>query len=298
MAALSSSSSLVPSPETIDYYGLFFKSKAPEITTEIAETLVNFPFDLAHIITAYIIRNDSFGAEEWKKYFGVDVIDSEPPLPKDFYHFWFGPDPLKPTESICNNYLPLVLRPRSIKNIKTQEKANYNLNLLSVLFENPVEGNRLKLYKKPILEQVAATDCESPICWIAMRRDVVWQNTLYSNIKKEIKQLNTKTKIKYSINYSVLNVSTVLATQYVVRGEFYPKNPVNDQLSFAYTQPNLLLRVMRKICRENEEITIGFCNVIESNKPLTNTLLLSTCKQQPNHADLKITGFAILHLIK
>src|SRR5579872_5974410 len=86
--------------------------------------------DPAGVVAGFAVGTDNaFGPVEWKKYFGLDV-GAASKLPKEFYTWWYGPDPVDPIKQCCETHLPPVYRP-----------AGMSLKKLGELVAKPLEGH-------------------------------------------------------------------------------------------------------------------------------------------------------------
>src|SRR5581483_9533892 len=87
---------------------LFFPRHKNEVMKEVVPFLTK---DTAGIVVSYLLgKENPFGAPEWKRYFGVEIVDA-PQLRRSFYTWWFAADPVEPSKQRCETHLPPILRP-------------------------------------------------------------------------------------------------------------------------------------------------------------------------------------------
>ena len=210
---------LIPPRPFASSEGLFFKQHKPFVIDLVLNAAATLNKDVCTIVADYVISEDCFGAEKWRRYFGVDVVDPEPAIdPNQFYRFWFGPDPIDPNKKFCETHFPPVLRPRFVTHIDTETSYYYNLITLGQLIQHPQEGyfSRYELD----LHQFART-ITGPSCWIVMRKDLLANGEYYSTQVNAIKHFNVKSKFGYEEETSAIDVSTALSAHYVATGEFH-----------------------------------------------------------------------------
>lgn len=300
------SSGLPPIKEP-DYGGLFFKCNQTQITNNInIATASSIPTDVVQLITSYVIRHDSFGADEWRKYYGVDIVDSEPPFSSDFYQFLWGPDPLEQSQPVWKTHLPPTIVPERVKDLKTQIVERFHLIMLAKFAENPLVGYRSQLCLRAIPEQKVFSDSKEPIHWILMRKDLYGRNRSYSSISQEIANpKKNPSLINYLKEYSALDVCTVVFTQYVMTGNRYlgTETGIEGRPTFTYVKGHNSGLDFDNFCFFRKQTVIGGFSeclkfdpdLVNKDDPNLNDSSLQLNQREQGVKDLnKDTGFALI----
>jgi hypothetical protein len=179
------------------------------------EEITGLPSDVARLVASYVLPNP-FGAEAWKRYYGVDV-GLEPELPSEFYEWWISPDVIKPHKLNCDTHLPPVLRPQYVR--KAALNTPLTLNTLEYLAQHPKEGPQSRYISdsdSEALQQHGDTRAGSA-CWLVMRKGVFARNQSYVQQKECIQKLNTN-GAGYDKMPSALDLATIVFATYVLTG--------------------------------------------------------------------------------
>ena len=205
------------------------------VTAQILGT-GHFPRVLAELIASYVTSNvDCFGAQEWQRYFGTNIVEPEPELnPDEFYNFWHGPDPIDPTKQVCETHLPPVLRPRLVTDNDTAYQ--YSLYALSELIEKPQEGHPSSYdFDTRVFSQNGRTHA-GPSCWVVMRKDVLSRNQPYPQQIEIIRNLNIRTGAGYEEESSAIDLATVVSAHHVMTGERYLGDDTGMENRWTYAR--------------------------------------------------------------
>lgn len=210
----------LPYTETTGINDLIFKCHQPALVREVAFFVpVNV---LATVIADYITSHeDCFGAEQWREYFGVDVVDKNLGLnPYEFYSFWFESDPIDPTKQICDTHLRPIFRPRITKYIRGQIPDPYSLRSLGQMIQRPRKGHpaRYVYHNARAFNEHGLTKVKSS-CWVVMRREVLAKGKSYSEQEQAIADLNKKPNVGYEKFSSVIDIATALCVNHCMTGE-------------------------------------------------------------------------------
>jgi hypothetical protein len=162
----------------------------------------------------------SFGAEEWRRYFGE--VEPAPPLPAHIVDTLNGPCPFWPGKAVKDTHL-LVLIPATVAG------ENFNLNLLGELVQRPSGGGRpikYRFYGSGVQTAFGAQSPASPY-WVLMTRDVLEgsRSKKHADQNALIAARADETGLPYVLP-SALEVATVILSHYVRSGErLYTNNP-------------------------------------------------------------------------
>ena len=162
----------------------------------------------------------SFGAEEWRRYFGA--VGSAPPLPENIIDILSSPCPFWPEAAIKDTHL-LVLIPARVAG------EPFSLNLLEELIECPQVGDysaKYRYYNSAVQEQLGA---QSPGCsyWVLMTRDVLEgsRRKTYKSQQALVAAHAKRTGLPYELP-GALEVATTILSHYVRSGErLYSDSP-------------------------------------------------------------------------
>lgn len=171
--------------------------------------------DVAGLVADYAVdKIDRFGAEEWMRYYGVDV-GPEPELPDEFYEWWLSPDVIEPDKLNCDTHLPPILRPQHVR--KAALNIPLTLDTLGYLAQHPKEGppSRYDIGSDALQEH--GNTKAGPARWLVMRKDVFARNQSYDRQKECIQKLNTK-GADYDEMPSLLDLVTILFVTHVRTG--------------------------------------------------------------------------------
>jgi hypothetical protein len=171
--------------------------------------------DMAGLVAGYAVdKIDRFGAEEWMRYYRVDV-GPEPELPDEFYEWWLSPDVIEPDKLNCDTHLPPVLRPQYVR--KAALNIPLTLDTLGYLAQHPKEGLPSQYaFDSGALQQHGNTKA-GPARWLVMRKDVFARNQSYDGQKECIQKLNA-TGANYDEMPSGLDLATILFVTHVHTG--------------------------------------------------------------------------------
>jgi hypothetical protein len=148
----------------------------------------------------------------------VDVGPA-PELPNTFYTFWYGPDPIDPSQRVCDTHLPPTLRPEYVTHIETKERQPFNLHVLAQLVQNPGPGERRTQFRAGLIENLIGETPARPAAWLIMRRGVLGRGHYFEILQEPIFALNVRTRAGYEVEPSVIDLSTVIFARYVDTGE-------------------------------------------------------------------------------
>ena len=163
---------------------------------------------------------ESFGAEEWSRYFGE--VGVAPPLPQRIVSTLSSPCPFWPGEIVKDTHL-LVLIPATVAG------SAFSFNLLGELIRHPKSGGcptRYDCYDSDVKEVLGA---QSPgrSCWVLMTRDVITgsRNKDYAAQKALVAAHAKRTGLPYELP-SALEAATAILSHHVCSGErLYADHP-------------------------------------------------------------------------
>lgn len=182
----------------------------------LCELIPGFPQSLSVIINEYVIgRLEFFGGKEWRKYFGVDVGD--PSLPAAFCSWCYDLDAHDLFEKHPNprqNFEThvVVYRPEFING------KVYTLDMLRLFTKSIYWNDPVTVAENAVFTQYSQAPAESK-SWLALRKDIVARNLVYSQQKNHIKDLNTKTNAQYESETALLDLVTVVVLWYSLTKE-------------------------------------------------------------------------------
>ena len=164
----------------------------------------------------------SFGAEEWRRYFGeVGVV---PPLPANLVDMLSSPCPFLPEEAVKDTHL-LVLIPATVAG------KPFNLNLLEQLIKRPKFGSHSTKYEcyDSDVRQALGTQSPARSYWVLMTRDVLEdsRNRTYASQRNLVAHHASRTGLPYAMP-GVLEAATVILSHYVRSGERLYRDPEDD----------------------------------------------------------------------
>jgi hypothetical protein len=155
----------------------------------------------------------SFGAEEWKRYFGK--VASAPPLPANIVDILSSPCPFWPGKAIKDTHL-LVLIPTAVAG------RPFNLNLLGELITYPKGGGHATKYEcyDEDVQKALGTQSPAKSYWVLMTRDVLEgsRRRTYTFQKNQVAHHASHTGLPYALP-GVLEAATAILSHYVRSGE-------------------------------------------------------------------------------
>lgn len=190
--------------------------------------------DVARLVADYAIpKIDHFGAEEWMRYYGVDV-GREADLPEKFYTWWLSSDVIDPDKLNCETHLPPVLRPQYVR--KAALNIPLTLDTLGYLAQYPKEGPPSQYtFNSEALQQHGNTKA-GPARWLVMRKDIFARNQSYDQQKECIQKLNT-TGADYDEVPSALDLATIVfATHVRTGGDRYLGNTTGKEGCWTFSR--------------------------------------------------------------
>lgn len=161
---------------------------------------------------------DVFGAEEWLRYFGVELV--EPPLPPNFNEVLLGPCPFRAGRTIRETHI-LVLIPATVNG------EPYTLDRLHALIQHPREGFASQFeHYHPDFERewgARAMDIEHPY-WVLMTREAVDDSKDYEEAYLRASELANASAALLALTDgqgtpTALEVATGIMLDYVRSGE-------------------------------------------------------------------------------
>jgi hypothetical protein len=163
---------------------------------------------------------ESFGAEEWGRYFGE--VGIAPPVPECIVKTLSSSCPFWPGEIVKDTHL-LVLIPATVSG------NAFSFNLLGELIRRPKGGGyptKYDCYDGDVREALGA---QSPRCsyWVLMTRDVIVgsRNKDYADQKALVDAHAKRTDLPYALP-GALEAATAILSRYVCSGErLYADNP-------------------------------------------------------------------------
>jgi hypothetical protein len=223
---------LAPNPSFLD-------SARPAILEALGKHVIR---DVAKIIAGYAIQGKDFTAEDWKRYYNVEVEDLE--LGPEFYGWWFQPDakdPIwldpnvkEPTQLNCDTHFPPFLCPETL--LETAElpppalrhrfasyvdRTDYDLETLGRLVQNPKEGHPSKfMYNSEALDQNGKIKA-GPACYIVARKELFARDLTPDEQREHMKQVNAKTHAGYEVLPRALHLATAALVHHTVTGNRY-----------------------------------------------------------------------------
>jgi hypothetical protein len=162
----------------------------------------------------------SFGAEEWRRYFGE--VGVEPSFPSDIAVILNSMCPFWPDRQVKDTHL-LVLIPATVNG------KPYNLNLLEELIQHPKGGGHAteyRYYARDVRKQVGAQSPTSSY-WVLMTREVLegGRGQRYAGQQSLVADHASRTGLPYVLPGS-LEAATAILSHYVRSGEhLYMDNP-------------------------------------------------------------------------
>ena len=209
-----------PSPFTVGRFcdrGLAFLSEFDDDAEEFGISFLR-RFGRRHYRPSALLH--SFGAEEWRQYFGE--IGVEPSFPSDIAGILNSTCPFWPDRVVKDTHL-LVLIPATVNG------KPYNLNLLSELIEHPKGGGhatKYRFYSEYVQGQFGAQSPTSSY-WVLMTRDVLEgsRRETYASQQALVAEHAERTQLPYELS-GALEASTAILSHYVRSGErLYTDNP-------------------------------------------------------------------------
>jgi hypothetical protein len=163
--------------------------------------------DVAGLVAGYAVDIiDRFGAEEWMRYYRVDV-GPEPELSDEFYDWWLSPDVIEPDKLNCDTHLPPVLRPQYVR--KAALNIPLTLDTLGYLAQHPKEGPPSRYDYDTVALWRHGNTKAGPARWLVMRKDVFARDQSYNRQKECIQKLNA-IGANYDEMPSGLDLATIL----------------------------------------------------------------------------------------
>jgi hypothetical protein len=163
---------------------------------------------------------DSFGGEEWRRYFGE--VGEVPPYPAHLVATLKSPCPFWPGQLVKDTHL-LVLIPSRVSS------KPFSLNLLGKLIKRPKEdGNKTEYrdYDADVQEELGGQSPDRSY-WVLMTREVLEgsRDKRYDAQKQLVSDHARRTELSYELPGS-LEAATVMLSHYVRTGErLYSDSP-------------------------------------------------------------------------
>jgi hypothetical protein len=163
---------------------------------------------------------DSFGGEEWRRYFGE--VGEVPPYPAHLVATLKSPCPFWPGQLVKDTHL-LVLIPSRVSG------KPFSLNLLGELIKHPKSGGhptRYRYYDNGFQKALGAQSPEGAY-WVLMTREVLEgsRDKRYDTQKKLVSDHARRTGLAYELP-GALEAATVMLLHYVRTEErLYSDNP-------------------------------------------------------------------------
>lgn len=171
--------------------------------------------DTVKVVLEYLDINP-FRCAEWAQYAGIDFgVEFE--LTKEFYDFWYGPDPLEPEKQAFETHIPPVFCPISL-----------NLKVLNFFFGNRLENSLAYEQNK----QKAA----DRTYWLVMRKDIFALGKRASEQIDLIKELNRKTGANYEVRPSIVDLVCVVFARYAFKGERHLGDDTGEEKRKTYSR--------------------------------------------------------------
>ena len=182
---------------------------------EAEEALAARDQEIAQIsnVLAAALRTRTFGAAEWKHYFGG--VGSAPDLPSDMAAILDGPCPFWTNKKVRDTHL-LVLIPATVGGVP------FTLNLLGELIKRPKNGGHRTEYRFYSGRVKAQIGEQSPprSYWLLMTRDVLpgSRNKAYVAQKELVAGYTSRASVPYELP-SVLEAATAILMHHAREGE-------------------------------------------------------------------------------
>lgn len=229
---------------------------------------------LVKMIHIYAI--DCFGAEEWRRYFHVDVEQMPELLSEEFCNFWYGPDPIDSTQRVCDTHLPPVFRPEFIIRrriwktsefvLPTYKTHRYDLQVLHQLVRDRSRGllSHEGLSRIPNCKIFGSSWRPQ---WLVMRKDVIGRNHQFSTLQQFTEFLNGRTGAHYEDMIFMIDLATVVFARNAATGE----RPLGDttgaegRLTMSFTSAQEqgarddLYRFVLGGYSSNGQLRVGLC---------------------------------------
>lgn len=184
-----------------------FNSAMPTINSSLNQNLdVKW---LTNIAMGYLNPESPFGKSEFIKTFRAEPDTLTELLPKEFYDFWYGPDPIYPNLQACEFHYPPVLKPEFVRPIGHEDYFPVGLETL--------EGLGMQ-FSTQIPDELKDA-LPSPSCWLVMRKESLAKNKKPSDQKRFIQVLNETTNANYEILPSIVDLACVVFARYITKGE-------------------------------------------------------------------------------
>jgi hypothetical protein len=155
----------------------------------------------------------SFGAEEWRRYFGE--VEEAPPLPAHIVDTLNSACPFWSGKLVKDTHL-LVLIPATVNG------EPFSLDLLSELIQHPQGGGHSTQYRYYGASTKQQFGTQSPVAsyWVLMTRDVLEgsRNETYASQQALVAQHASRTGLPYELP-GALEAATAILSHYVRSGE-------------------------------------------------------------------------------
>jgi hypothetical protein len=217
---LSEAASEHPSPFTVGHFcdrGLAFLSGFEDDDAEFGISCLR-RFGSRHYRPSALLH--SFGAEEWRRYFGEIGVESS--FPSDIVGILNSTCPFWPDRQIKDTHL-LVLIPATVNG------ESYNLNLLEELIQHPKGGGHAteyRAYAGDVRKQVGAQSPTSSY-WVLMTREVLEGSKMetYENQQALVAKCAKRTDLPYELP-GALEAATAILSHCARSGErLYTDDP-------------------------------------------------------------------------
>lgn len=224
------------------------------------------------------IKQKAFGAEAWKRFFGVRTKKFE--LNDKILKFLLAPDAFDPTQlNYMTHFLPILI-PQTIQEVIPQatppvhrhrftkyiDSKQYNFEVLNKLVQKPLLGHPSQIdHLSVIIAEIEKLKAEPP-CWLVARKELLAKDLSTSEQIEYIKKVNEKTQAGYEELPSALDLSTVALVHRVVTGERYLADRESGSRSFSSLSR---CKETVEVRLKNQHVVLGShtCPVVDSREP-------------------------------
>lgn len=212
----------------------FLESARSDISKAIEPYLIP---ELANMVADYAIQGRAFMAEDWKKFYGVEVESLG--LGPEFYDWWFSPDAADPiwtdpnvkkaAQLNCDTHLLPILCPEKV------DQADFDLETLDRLVQNPKEGppSRLLDGGGPAVKQNKNIKA-GPSCYIVARKALFARNLPIHAQRQYMEELNKNTHAGYEVLPRALHLATAALVHHTVTGERFLGDVTGMEQRWSY----------------------------------------------------------------
>lgn len=297
------------SPLTYPLNPTFIESARPAITNALVPH--NIPADVTHLIADYAIQGKAFMAQDWKKFYGVEVEDLK--IGSEFYDWWVQPDALDRSKLNCYTHFPPILCPQTVllepkkapppalrhRFEPCVDRAPYNLETLGHLVQNPKEGFPSQIRAPSFLySQLKEKTKDHLACYIVVRKKEL--DRYYSGGREEKKEfmrkINEETHAGYEVMPQILHLATAALVHHTVTGERYLSDGTGMEKCRTY---GVCREVVRQKLSNNREVPcfvvlgghqLFISNDMDNDSESSGGLTVSTASKEDIASDFCVVG--------